>query len=533
MNKKIKVLIYTLLVFSLFAFAIYPKSHAKYIKEDESLFYGMNLYNLFIGDNNTISTQNTSTYETVKYKFNFDRSNYLTSNDESVSYRIVVNSDCNITRVETKGTKSFSNNTATIKYNKTDNNNGNYEDTIYVYYTCSVSDLLVTESNNEVVSTSFKVYETYKPDNIEYLYTKGANKLLLDEYLELYPLPTGTISSDKKTLTLPSVAEDKYDTFISWINQYAQKYGADYATAISSYVTNTYKNESDILNINLKLNGLNITTQNNNFIYTLDESFIGYARTYLSPNKYNVYFSDFSMTNSKVDELFEYYLNTYVFPGESTTIETIMNFIEERGSIGDVIKGNLIIPGLTYFNDKQYIKISDNILNIIAASKSSPAYALYGEMFDMFDSIAAGLTSNYSFITNEVIDYLNNTSSCFEFVDYWYTTGTAFNKYYVITPIINEVEQTPILFHIYSNYDANDSTTHVNYVTATQLTSGMEVVLESNDVSELKNAINSINTKLNIDKPVNDTMFTTSDTYSNYYTSVINGNNIKITFVLE
>lgn len=535
--KKInKVLIYTLLVFSLFTFSVYPKSHAKYFKEDESLFYGLNLNKLFIGENDTISYVSGTNYSTVKYRFSFNRSTLLKSDDDSLNYKIVVDDVCSIDSVSGDGSKSINGNTATIKF--TDNT----ESEIIVYYSCSVDDLLVNESDLDFVTSSFKVYETYKPDNIEYLYTKGSDKILLSDYYEKYPLPTGIISDDKKTLTIPNIALNKYDTFTSWLSEYANTYGSAYTSDLSAYIETVYNDEDTILDTSLSLRGISVTNDSSKdqYVYELEDNVIGYARTSRSYNKNNMYFSDKNMTDDEITEVLTYYLNTYVYPDDSETATKVLEYILNKGGINKLISGECKIPGLIYGAEEDVVNISTNILSIITASESSPVFATHTtQIFDMFDSIAAGLTSNYSFITDAVIDYLNN--NCYDFVNLWIKTGEAFNEYFVITPVTqdsdgNDITHNSILFHIYSNYIESDETTHVNYVTATELISGMEVKVEYSidDIESAKSDLNTINTTINKEVTLDDNMFTISGTYNDgYYTSVVTDSTITISFVIE
>lgn len=528
--KKInKVLIYTLLVFSLFTFSVYPKSHAKYFDEDEALFYALELDKLFIGENDTISYVSGTNYSKVKYLFTFNSSNLL-KDGESVSYRIVVDNVCSIDSVSHKGTKNG--NEATVKLT------ANTDDEIMVNYSCNVEDIIEVDSGIEFVKSGFKVYETYQPDNIEYLYTKGSEKIALSVYHDKdhYPLPTGIISVDKKTLTLPKDAINKYDTFVSWINDYGNKYDAAYTSDLLAYVQSVYSDETAILNKELSLRGIVVTSDaNGDYTYEFKDSVIGYARTSRSLYKYSMYFTDKSMEADDMTEVLTYYLNTYVYPDDSETVTKVLDYINSRGGIKKLINGEIKIPGLIYGAEENVVKISENILSIITASESSPVFATHTtQVFDMFDSIAAGLTGNYSFITDEVIDYLNN--NCYDFVNVWTKIDAAFSEYFVITPVINEVKHNPILFHIYSPYVESDAATHVNYVTATELISGMEVKLEYNisDKESAKSDLNNINTAINKTVVLDNKMFTTSGTYNDgYYTSVVTASTITISFIIE
>lgn len=526
--KKInKVLIYTLLVFSLFTFSVYPKSHAKYFKEDESLFYGITLDKLFVGENDTISYVSGTNYSKVKYRFSFNGSNLL-KDGESVSYRVVVDNVCSIDSSSPKGSKNG--NEVTI------NLNANTNDEIVVYYSCNVEDLIEEDSGIDFVKSGFKVYETYQPDNIEYLYTKGSEKISLSDYYNNYPLPTGIISDDKKTLTLPKDAINKYDTFVSWINDYGNKYGAAYTSDLLAYVQSVYSDETAILNKELSLRGITVTSDaNGDYTYVLQDSVIGYARTARSLYKYSMYFTDKSMEADDMTEVLTYYLNTYVYPDDSETVTKVLDYINSRGGIKKLINKEIKIPGLTYGEEENVVKISENILSIIIASESSPVFAIHTtQVFDMFDSIAAGLTGNYSFITDEVVDYLND--NCYDFVNMWIKIDAAFSEYFVITPVINEVKHNSILFHIYSPYVESDATTHVNYVTATELISGMEVKVEYSisDIEGLKTTLTNINTATGKTLTFEDAMFTTSGTYNDgYYTSVVTASTITISFIIE
>lgn len=524
-----KVLIYTLLVFSLFTFSVYPKSHAKYFKEDESLFYGITLNNMFKGVNDQISYLSGTNYKNAKFTFKFDRSTML-KNNESLKYKIVVYNNCTIDKVVTKGSKSVNNNIATITYN--DNN----DDQIQIQYSCNIDESIVQDSGIDFVYTNYKVYETYQPDNIEYLYMRGSYKISLDNYYQLYPLPSGVISDDKKVLILPKDSNNKYKTFTSWISDYANQYGADYLNILQNYIQTKYLDEVTILNTTLSLPGITVEfdSTTNEYKYTLDDNVIGYARTKYANYKNNMYFTDDNLTSEKLNEIFIYYLENFVFPDDDIIKNKVVEYINNKGGIYKLYKGEIKIPGVVYYPESDLITISQNIMDIITASESSPVFATHGNKFDMFDSVVAGLTSNYSFITDAVIDYLNN--NCYDFVNMWMKTAEVFDEYFVIIPEIEGVRQNPILFHIYSPYVESDPTTHVNYVTATELISGMEVKVEYNisDIQGLKTTLTNINNATGKTLTFADRMFTTSGTYNDgYYTSVVTGSTITISFIIE
>lgn len=446
--KKInKVLLYTLLVFSIFTFSGYPKSFSKYIKEDDNaLIYHVSIEALNKGDNDSLALTNSSTYKEANFSFNFSQSELFNNTiDKSQIYNISVNNSCTITNIDTNAKVVINGSTATLTYSKKGTDN------IIVDYTCLVDDIKTTIDEVIYIESSIDVKEKFMPENKSYNYTNGSLIISLDDYLERYPLPDGVISADKKTFTLPKVVNNKYEKVNAWLNEYIKTYGSDYSVTTLAYFKTLYPNE-DAIFLDKGLKGIVITETIDNYIYTIDDNFIGYARTYenreIIPNY--LYFSTTDVTLTS--EAFEYYLNTYTYPGETEKINRIINYVNLNGGISSIMVPDALgnyktIPGL-YYSDNQVL-VENNIMDYIEIFETKIIKITITDMFSMYSVLVNTLQSVYDFISidtyNKIIAdgnvinsvTMNNTDSYSEIVP--------FNDYYVFDNVLLHISSDGLI----------------------------------------------------------------------------------------
>lgn len=559
--KKINlVLLYTLFIFSLFTFSVYPKSHAKYFKEDVPLVYKIGLVGLYRGQNETSAFATGTTYDKAVYQFNFDRSTLVKDEAEYVSYRVVVDEVCNIESVSSTyaSSTSINGNEATIEYSKNDNN----ADNIVVKYSCDVKDLIVTGTNGlNYINTDYEIYETYHPDKIEYLYMYGlggVTYISLDNFYERYPIPEGIISEDKKTLKIPKAAENKYETFTVWVDEYVSTYLTDAydKSVVKNYILDTFVDEASILGETLVLKGLEKEHNDENYVYVIDANLIGYAKTADAELPTNMYFSNPSADAEVLTNIFTYYLENYLYPNDSDSVKKVIDYVNSCGGVASIIKDSSItIAGLTYDSEEGLLRVSKNILIIINSINSDVVEIPHvSSSLQMMKSFNEAITYAYpDFIDQSVLDHIGTYET--EIQTYRKKIDGAFDVYVIVDmpDVTNEdgTETTyePLLFHMYSNYVETDTATHYNYVEVIQLVGDMVVEMtyslepttdDYDGVDDMITDLASIDTALGQTHDFDTLVLTPTDTDGNYidgtyidtdkyYTTTIDNANNKIT----
>jgi len=426
MKKFNKIIFYTILVFCISAFSCFPESYSKYIKEEEPVRYYVGIEKLYIGDIgvDNLTILNTSTYKTANYKFSFNRSQVMKDGDNSQQVTIKIKkSSCKITKIITNGNYSKNGNTATITYTSKGTDN------ITVNYSCDVAGII---NDNDKLETDIEIKEKFKSE-VEYLYAEIDDPGMASvEYYKLYPRPIAQISDDAKTLTLPKDLDDKYAEFTKWINAYISKmndiYGGDYSLEINTYINSVY-NENNLLANNLK--GLTVTDDSDNeaYVYQIDDNFLGYAMTYfarqISSDLTKVVFSNNGLSHDEANEILEYYFTEYSNYNEDQ-IEKIMLYVSNYGSINHMlipkqdgthkeIFGFTYLPDVNTDTDPDQIKINDNLMQYIDIFINKRIVIPFDEMFAMYELFEAALTlgKDEGFIGSDLYDVLVNNDDIF------------------------------------------------------------------------------------------------------------------------
>lgn len=550
-KKNHKIIFYTILILCISAFSYFPKSYSKYIKEEEPATFYVGINKLYIGDLDLLTPRSTSTYKIVNYSVEFSRSNLMEENDTSQQIFVEVEQTaCEITSVSSRGSSSINGNKATITYTSSGT------DYISVNYKCNVNDIVVSENDEEVVYTNVYVYERFMPENVRYLYAKAEGvKMLLSEYYDRYPKPEAQISSDSKQLILNVDTDNKFTEFNLWINSYVNVVGSGYAEDITSYISSVYNSEEDILNLSNSLKGLTVTydSENNNYIYQIDENFLGYARTYYSfagpTDLIKVMFSNDSLTDDEVNEIFEYYLVTY---SEYSTedIDKIMQYVSNYGSVNYIMKPNEDgtyneIKGLVYLTDTDEIRVLDTFLDYVNTFISQEISIAFDGKNSMFNVFINSLDFTYNFLTDDLINSLTNNFNIYSSIaknNSTVTEKTEYSDYFVVQ---DTTTKKYILVNVYSDGVTNTNVKIIELGVADSLVVTQEedglnisITVDNQDSTVAKNNITEI--MLNLDQyfgtnykdEIVDELFVSSTTIGNI-TSVLDGTNITISYIIS
>ena len=549
--KKFKIIFFTFLVFCISAFSCFPESYSKYIKEEEPIKFHVGFDKLYIGDLNLLYPGNNSTYKEAYYVVEFDRSQVMKEGDESQEVVVYVEQElCEIIDVRANAYTDMYDNIGVVIYEEP------YDDHIVVSYKCNVSDITVNENGTDLLYTNVYIYEKFMPENNQYLYAKSEGvKIPLTKYYENYPKPVGEISDDYKELKLHIDTESKYAEFIAWIKLYSSSIEDNkYSTEIIKYINSIYNSEADILNLDKILNGLNVTydSENSNYIFRIDDNFIGHARTYHFADGVDylnsITFSKSNLSPEESNEILEYYLKSYS-NYNNTQISNIMAYVKNYGSLNYIMTPKQdgtynSILGFTYYSDGNYIKIANELLDYVDIFITKKITINFNGRPYMFDIFVNALFITYDFITDNLVntiknDYsiytsigLNNTSVSEKVVysDYFTIQDTNTKKYILLNVYSDGIKYTCAevvelgianALSIIKNVDGYAVSMTVDYDSENISASKDNVVGIVGNIDEYFETSYK-------DKMVDD-LFTTSTTIEDI-TSLIEENNITISY---
>lgn len=556
-NKLInKIIIYTLIVFGISSFSCFPKSYSKYIKEETPVRFYVGIDKLYMGEVENLSPTSSSTYEYAHYLFMFDRSQTMKEYDKIQELTITIKQPaCEFTNITSKGTISKTGNVATITYSSS------YEDTIKVGYKCPVNNITRIDNELEVLSSSFEVYEKFMPENTSYLYLKGNSvKTLLSDYKFIYPKPSDKLTFDDRNLVIPKKYVGKYDAFINWIiGNYGASFDNKYDVEILKYVKKVYNNDTDITDLSKNLKGLTVTYDENSesYIYRIDDNFLGYARTYyayVGPQIYlKAMFSNNNLTDIESNEIFKEYLQEYTTYNDGQ-IDIIMNYISHYGSLNYVINsnGNNKVPGIEYDFIADEIQVEDIIYYLAHSYTDKKIYIKYGLGGEMRFLYTTALPLAYSNLSVDMLNTLKSNTNILKTVMKNNATSNTlgeFSNYFVIkneSIVDNKIISEHVLVNIYSMLDESmncveiiDLGSNATDITITENNNKLEVsiTLDNKDVNVAKTNLTDIVSSIDnyfstsYSNYIVDSLFTSSSTNESM-TSVIDGNNITITYSL-
>ncbi len=358
-----KVLMTTLLVFSIPTFANYSKTTSKYVKDNYvALESNMSFVNPSGEGDITLLKGN---WVELQYRVSFNRNTFV-DND---FYEVEVPSGCLIDAdgVESKAKTTIDANKVSLAYdNKSD-------DQISVSYTCTVANLngTVIDENTTRVTTYAKIYETM--DDFRFLFYK-------DHRITNVKKPHGYVEGDKKEYYyLPDIsdldAEARKHEIETWIREtYPEANGlADLESYITSYLQSAYT-ETPVDITTIDLGGLDITTKTVDgqkyFVFHITDDFVGYVKTYRgTTHKEDLYFSNTNITEERANEILEDYLE-FFYPNSSDGTPSeehtkISNYIRDSGGIYKVIKGTGSIRGILNGDTPDMFVLSENLMTFI------------------------------------------------------------------------------------------------------------------------------------------------------------------------
>ncbi|MCI9280415.1 MAG: hypothetical protein HFJ02_06430 [Bacilli bacterium] len=353
LNKKtVKVVLNTFLVLGVLEFTIYPETNSKYLDSPEqaAFSYQANLYSLYkglISNKNVVTNKNeqislgTSTYKVMSLNLSFTRNENIIK-DASITkdtFSLELPNSCTFDQLKLdskKVTHTVSKEGEAQKITFSLDNTKN-KDKIEQIITANIKCPVEVLSKDNLYHLSFPIEEYVNDEQNEKFTSWDVTFEVSKEYYHrLYPIPQIEIDLSKRQLIIPNDFEgDKlleFETFIKeYVNYYADNTGEDvlkFSESIASYAYNEYvdfiKNNGGSLK-KKDIHGMTALCDDVECVYTIQDNFIGYAKTEMTKNNASnvVYFSDItslgSVDSTKLNEILKYYLYTYVYKDEKLT----------------------------------------------------------------------------------------------------------------------------------------------------------------------------------------------------------------------
>lgn len=346
-SKQIKIVSFTAIIIMTLSFAVYPQSYTKYkVEKDEVLKYSSNIVSLKKDNNGPMTLKSVTNKEAI-LEFSLPKNSTDLGYVESDVYKLNLPEGC-------------STQNETITFTDTDNLN--------IELTCDLTyeNLLKTEEDKKYLDINVEVNEVVN-NEIPFRYKEYT-------YHEEYSVEENTVKEEEPA------QESNYnitDFQTSLINSLItkDKYKS-YQKEISSYIES-----ADLTNNTFNLLGISVSYDEefNQYLYKLDENFLGYACTYYE-NTINQATSDTTMIFSTeertdIESIFEYYLKEYSsFSNDDYYL--ILNYIKSKNGISSLILDKINIEGISALSENK-ITIANNIIDYASNLIEADNFKLY------------------------------------------------------------------------------------------------------------------------------------------------------------
>lgn len=534
MKKRIKYFILPIVIFSIFAFVDFPKSHAKYIKEEiDKVKYSTNVKKLALSGYNSgseyIGFTTQSTYQNAIFSVYIPRNNVMYDSDILDTYDITINNtqnSCYIVDGSTTGTGNADvdehDSHSTISY---DTVNGG--ELMNLKVSCTVIDNPVIGDEYEYLYLDFTVKEQITNTNgiseEEFTYFEYQANVALSDYYR----------GDRKP---PSDETALYTNAIAAIENNYSNLGDTYLGYIKDYFRSVFyagiENDEFIANKD-NLVGFSYDEATG---YSFDDNFAGYAITWklyeqsTDKSAYRFYFSTSDSDDRKT--VFDYYLNTYSTDElKAYGTDKIKDYINlYNGGLDAAFEGK-VYRVLTETNTTlgiSNLNFNDNIMTMID-NRYSTSYKKIVNNRDVgpqpYDTFMIAVYSYYeSNITDNMFNDMygdtslqesalrnfNNTSGYSKFSDFYFYSDS--NKH--------------ILFTVFSDtdgdYDASEET--YTYYQLFTLNSGELITLSVPTGSTTNMTVFDVINQ--IDELVNPGSYTPITSFGTSYNTYTDTNNI-------
>jgi len=228
-----------------------------------------------------------------------------------------------------------------------------------VEFSCDLEDsnLVVEKEGEDFLELSVKVLESINSE-MYFLYKE------YDYSEKVEPVTVAATEEDEKSML--QFRESLIQNILH--NAYYRSYEKE----ITAYIADA----SDPIH----LPGLQIDYQEYyQYTYVIEDSFIGYARTYYEnkdkEEKNTMYFTENDPV--AIDEMFSYYLEEYFCKSDNNQYYMMMNYISSTEKISDVILNGKNIPGISYQAGERKMTIERDILSYLDALINDDTTVIY------------------------------------------------------------------------------------------------------------------------------------------------------------
>lgn len=360
-----KTIVLMLILVCAINLAVYPESFSKYVdNKDKALVYQANLYQLHSGEITIKDAyfKETSTYETARFAFHYERHGNILVDPNTYldEYQVKdIPNSCKITSI-VSGNIQATNNLISFKKDEKENI------PITVNMECNVEQ--ITKDRNIVIA--FPIYEHVNDDEEDFVYKDVNIEMSLDEYFAIFKKPEAIRSDDLKTLIMPDNLKNKSAEFQRWLIDFAEMYKDEYliqdydVSSIKNYGMNVFQEQKEFA---LKGMTVDCSSDSTQCVYTINsENFVGYAKTAISAPPNQMYFSGIdTFSEEELREIFLYYLNSHVYPGNQEEAEKVYNYVLEKSNgLKNIISGSVSVVGLNYDANTQSITLMKQISDL-------------------------------------------------------------------------------------------------------------------------------------------------------------------------
>ncbi len=418
-TKKIKIMIYTLLVLGIIGFSIYPNSYSKYyINKGNYLRYKSSFVSLEAKENATmlIDEINSNEKEAV-LKFNLPRNDKFFS--ENDTYTLILPDGCS---------SNYTNeldNTTNINFLANDGITS-----ADVVVTCNVENdknIKYSDSDDAYLDILVKVNEHVGNDDYSFRYIQYVSE---DKpYAPLNKIDLSSSNSDSISEVDAQILSIKESFLNNILND--DKYN-EYMTEISSYL-----NSIDVSNNSFDILGIDEVTYNNDtneYEFVINDNFIGYACTYyenvVNNNKNTMIFS--TEDRDSLNNIFEYYIKNYYINNENE-FYLIMNYMRANSDIASLILDGVNIEGIV-LSANNTIDIKDSFMDKVSEQIRDDYLTIYSSDYNYMKGTFTSIINESVNLSSDIKVKINDREDIIDVV----TSRTYFdNSYFMVSDDTN------------------------------------------------------------------------------------------------
>lgn len=412
LNKKnIRNVLIVLAMMGVIEFTVVPETNSMFIEDNTSkpLIYQAGLYKLYLDFDSMVGKsiqidRNNSDINNVTLVIEIPRNSNIMSDNEVKTDTFKVNASSAYT------IKDFSTVGATSTFDGTSfklvtlNNSNQNKIQLKVSAKVTENGVHLDIPIEEIINTGNLTEKYFTYTNVIY------NKTLEQYKKELGYLDCIVKSSNEFWVPKEHVQNEEVKTkFNSWIKDEGNTTDTlrkdNYDSSVSKYIKKYFFDVNDNFKMNqiITLDGMSVTTNENYYIYKIEDNFVGYAKTYAESvngktNKF--YFTNVNSlnTNSKLNEVLTKYLTTYT---NNNVNESLSYITSKDTNLLNIVNGSKTVLGLSFSGDTSIrcIQIVDNFEGYVKT----------------YAGVSSGKTNRFYFTDIDKLNTDNKLNGVFEY----------------------------------------------------------------------------------------------------------------------